>query len=127
MKDGNIIDGTDFSLSQTVTDRASSTYNNTLTVGEGATEGVAGVYNCTVSNVLGSDSRGITAVGEWNLIDYNSTISLSLHQVLLSLVWSLISMWETLPTSVAGLTSQFPLSPGAIRHQYWPLSTALIT
>ena len=88
MKDGkNItIDGAAFSLSQTITDRASSTYNNTLTVGEGATEGVAGVYNCTVSNVLGSNSTGITAVGEWYLIVKNLTISLSPHQVLLSLV-----------------------------------------
>ena len=69
MKDGeNItIDRHHFSLSQTITDRASSTYNNILTVGEGVTEGVAGVYNCTVSNVLGSDSTGITAVGEWNI------------------------------------------------------------
>ena len=73
MKDGeNItIDGADFSLSQTVTDRVSSTYNNTLIVGEGVTGGVAGIYNCTVSNVLGSNSGGITAVGEWSIIVYN--------------------------------------------------------
>ena len=70
MKDGqNItIDGHHFSLSQTITDRASSTYNNTLTVGEGVTEGVAGLYNCTVSNVLGSDSGEITSLGECNLM-----------------------------------------------------------
>ena len=93
MKDGkNIIDGHHFSLSQTITDRAFSTYNNTLTVGEGVTRGVAGLYNCTVSNVLGSDSAGVTAVGEWNLIVCNLKISLSLHQVLLSLVWSRLSL-----------------------------------
>ena len=126
MKDGENI-GHHFSLSQTITDRASSTYNNTLTVGEGATEGVAGVYNCTVSNVLGSDSTGITVVGEWNLIVYNLTISPFLHQVLLSLVWRLLSLWDSLPTSVAGLTPQSPLSPGSMKHQYWPLSTTLIT
>ena len=72
MKDGeNItIDGHHFSLSQTITDRVSSTYNNTLTVGEGVTGGVAGVYNCAVSNVLGSDSTMIAVVAhcECNII-----------------------------------------------------------
>ena len=51
MKDGeNItIDGHHFSLSQTITDRANSTYNNILTVREGVPGGVAGVYTCQVS------------------------------------------------------------------------------
>ena len=67
MKDGeNItIDGHHFSLSQTITDRLSSTYSNTLTVREGVTGGVTGIYNCRVSNVLGSETA---TVGEWNLM-----------------------------------------------------------
>ena len=69
MKDGLplITDGsTDYTLTQTVTDRVSSTYSNVLTVSEGAPGGVAGTYNCTVTNDLGSASAVVMAVGEFH-------------------------------------------------------------
>ena len=65
MKDGQPLitdDSTDYTLTQTVTDRVSSTYSNVLTVSEGGS--VAGTYNCTVTNDLGSDSRVVVAFGE---------------------------------------------------------------
>ena len=66
MRDGQpfSIDGSTYQLTQTVTDRASSTYSNILTVSETAPTGVAGTYTCTVSNDLGSDSDSVIAVGE---------------------------------------------------------------
>ena len=56
-------DSTDYTLTQTITDRASSTYSNVLTVSEGVS--VAGTYNCTVTNDLGSASDVVVAVGEF--------------------------------------------------------------
>ena len=67
MKDGQplITDGSShYTLSQTITDRISSTYSNVLTVSESA-PGIAGRYICNVSNDLGSDSMEVTAVGEY--------------------------------------------------------------
>ena len=67
MKDGQplITDGSShYLLSQTITDRHSSTYSNVLTVRDGVPGGVTGTYNCTVSNNLGSDSRKVVAAGE---------------------------------------------------------------
>ena len=66
MKDGRTLttDGSHYSLSQTVTDRAASNYSNVLTVKQSAPGGVAGTYTCTVSNELNSDSRTEMAVGE---------------------------------------------------------------
>ena len=66
MKDGVIIDesSTDYTLTQTITDRATSTYNNILTVNEGATGGVAGTYICNVTNDLGTATDQVVAVGE---------------------------------------------------------------
>ena len=58
------IDGSTYQLTQTVTDRASSTYSNVLTVSEAAPTGVAGTYTCTVSNDVGSGSDNVIAVGE---------------------------------------------------------------
>ena len=55
-----------YSLSQTVTDRAASTYSNVLTVRQSAPGGVAGTYTCTVFNELNSDSRTEMAVGEFD-------------------------------------------------------------
>ena len=66
IKDGqNLItdDSTDYTLTQTITNRVSSTYSNVLTVSEGVS--VAGTYNCTVTNDLGSDSDIVMAVGEF--------------------------------------------------------------
>ena len=65
MKDGQPLttDGSSYyTLTQTVTDRTTSTYSNVLTVREGTA--VAGTYNCTVTNDLGSDSRTEVALGE---------------------------------------------------------------
>ena len=64
MKDGYIIDesSTDYTLTQTVTDRTTSTYSNVLTVHMGASE--VGTYICTVSNELGSDSKEVVTLGE---------------------------------------------------------------
>ena len=69
MKDGlNLTtDGSHYSLSQTVTDRAASNYSNVLTVKQSAPGGVAGTYTCTVSNELGSDNMTETAVGEYDV------------------------------------------------------------
>ena len=66
MKDGQSLstDGSTYQLTQTVTDRASSTYSNVLTVSERAPTDVAGTYTCTISNDLGSDSQNVTALGE---------------------------------------------------------------
>ena len=66
MKDGQplTIDGSIYHLAQTITDRSSSTYSNVLTVSETAPSGVAGAYNCTVTNELGSDSSEVVAVGK---------------------------------------------------------------
>ena len=66
MKDGGLLttDGpTGYTLTQTVTDRPSSTYSNVLTVSETATGGVAGTYTCIVANNLGSHAREIVAIG----------------------------------------------------------------
>ena len=82
MKNGQplTIDGSLYSLSQTVTDRAASTYDNTLTVSERAPGGVAGNYTCTVSNSLGFPPAIMTvvAVGE---LEY--TLSSSVRCLLL--------------------------------------------
>ena len=66
MKDGVIIDesSTDYTLTQTITDRATSTYTNIVTVNVGAPGGVAGIYNCTVTNELGTATDQVVAVGE---------------------------------------------------------------
>jgi len=58
------IDGSTYQLTQTITDRVSSTYSNVLTVSETAPTGIAGTYTCTVSNDLGTDSSNVTVVGE---------------------------------------------------------------
>ena len=67
MKDGVLLttDGsTGSTLTQTVTNRPSSTYSNVLTVSETVTGGVAGTYTCTVTNDLGSDVGEVVAVGK---------------------------------------------------------------
>ena len=66
MKDGVIIDesSTDYTLTQTITNRATSTYNNIVTVNEGAPGGVAGTYNCTVTNDKGTATNETVAFGE---------------------------------------------------------------
>ncbi len=57
MKDGSPldIDGTTYSMEQTVTGRSTSTYANVLTIGD-TSDNVAGNYICSVENALGSTS-----------------------------------------------------------------------
>ena len=67
MKDGIalIIDNsTNYNLTQTITNRTSSTYSNVLTVSEGVPGGMAGTYTCTITNDLGSASSMVVATGE---------------------------------------------------------------
>ena len=66
MKDGLLLTtngSTGYTLTQTVTNRSSSTYSNVLTVSETATNGVTGTYTCTVANDFGSDARELVAIG----------------------------------------------------------------
>ena len=64
MRDGlSIDDSTGYTHTQTVTDRANSTYSNILRATEGTPGGVAGTYTCTVSNELGNSTREVVAVG----------------------------------------------------------------
>ena len=64
MKDGVSIDesSTHYTLTQTVTNRTTSTYSNVLTIHMGAS--VVGTYICIVSNELGSDSKEVVTLGE---------------------------------------------------------------
>ncbi len=60
MKDGSplVIDGTTYSMEQTVTERNTSTYDNVLTIVDSGSS--FGTYSCEVSNALGSS--GPTAI-----------------------------------------------------------------
>ncbi len=53
MKDGSplVIDGTTYSMEQTVSGRSTSTYDNVLTIGDSGSN--FGTYSCEVSNALG--------------------------------------------------------------------------
>ncbi len=61
MKDGSplVIDGTTYSMEQTVTGRSTSTYENVLTIVDVGSD--FGLYSCNVSNALGSS--GLTSIG----------------------------------------------------------------
>ena len=74
MKDKVIINesSTDYTLTQTVTNRATSTYSNVLTVRMGAS--VVGTYICNVSNELGSYSEVVVTLGEL-IVDAKISIS----------------------------------------------------
>ena len=72
------IDGSTYHMTQTVTDRASSTYSIVLTVSEMAPTGVAGSYTCTVSNQIGSDHKNVTVTGKY-VDSLVKSISLQLH------------------------------------------------
>ena len=64
MKDKVIINesSTDYTLTQTVTNRTTSTYSNVLTVHVGAS--VVGTYICNVSNELGYVTKEVVSLGE---------------------------------------------------------------
>ena len=64
MKDGDVldIDGVKYKTYQTVTDRRSSTYQNTLVVDD-VIENITGTYTCKVTNKLGSSSLVLTVRG----------------------------------------------------------------
>ena len=68
MKEGHPLsfDRYAYQLTQMITDRATSTYSNVLTINEKAPTGVAGTYGCQVSNQIGSDYQDVIAVGEYD-------------------------------------------------------------
>ena len=61
MKDGDTldIDGVKYKTYQTVTNRRTSTYENTLVVDDDR-ENITGNYTCRVTNTFGSSSRDLT-------------------------------------------------------------------
>ena len=68
MKDGDTldIDGVKYKTYQTVTNRRSSTYQNTLVVDDDDDiENITGNYTCRVSNKFGSSSRDLTVRGTY--------------------------------------------------------------
>ena len=64
MKDGDTLatDGVKYKTYQTMTDRRTSTYQNTLVVDDDI-ENIIGTYTCQVANRLGSSSRILTFRG----------------------------------------------------------------
>ena len=54
-------DTANYEFSQTLVDRTTSTYNNTLTI-NGTIEDVVGEYSCIVSNTLGTSDTVMKAV-----------------------------------------------------------------
>ncbi len=82
MKDGSplVIDGTTYSMEQTVTGRSNSTYDNVLTTG-----GV-GTYTCEVSNALGSSGQlAVNVSGELYAIMLLYMYFRCLHVMVISL------------------------------------------
>ena len=66
MKDGQplTVDGSTYQLTQTVTNRAESTYENVLTIHDELADIIDHTYTCRVGNILGSASRDIPVGGE---------------------------------------------------------------
>ena len=61
-RDGEMILQDDvYKYSQSLVERTTSTYNNTLTI-NGTIEDIAGDYSCTVSNTLGTSNKVTKAV-----------------------------------------------------------------
>ena len=71
MKDGDTlnIDGVKYKTYQTVTNRRSSTYQNTLVVDD-VIENITGSYTCKVANKFGSSTRELSVRGTYV---YNKT------------------------------------------------------
>ena len=56
------VDGTTYSMTQTVTDRRTSTYENELTLP--ATGDISGNYSCQVRNALGESQMTLAVMGK---------------------------------------------------------------
>ena len=67
------IDGSTYQLTQTVTDRTTSTYSNVLTVSE--TVPIAGSYICSISNEIGSTSSSVIVEGMRNTMQQYNKIN----------------------------------------------------
>ena len=69
MKDGDTldIDGVKYKTYQTVTNRRSSTYENTLVVDDDIVN-ITGTYSCKVTNKFGSSSRDLTIRGMYPVL-----------------------------------------------------------
>ena len=69
MKDGDTldIDGVKYKTYQTVTNRRTSTYQNTLVVDD-VIENITGNYTCRVTNKFGSSSRDLTIKGRYPVL-----------------------------------------------------------
>ena len=94
MKDGVIIDesSNDYIVTQTVTNRTTSTYSNVLTIiNMGAS--VVGTYICNVTNALGSDYEELVILGELMV-----KLKLLIH--ILLLISSQASLLSGLPLTV---------------------------
>ena len=65
MKDGDTldIDGVKYKTYQTVTNRRTSTYQNSLVVVDDVIENSTGNYTCKVTNKFGSSNRVLTVRG----------------------------------------------------------------
>ena len=63
MRDGQplTIDGTTYQLTQTVTNRRMSTYENVLMINIAISDIIEHTYTCTIINALGTVSRILTA------------------------------------------------------------------
>ena len=66
MKDGDTlnIDGVKYKTYQTVTNRRTSTYQNTLVVDD-VIENITGNYTCKVPNTFGSSTRDLSVRGTY--------------------------------------------------------------
>ena len=85
IKDGSplTIDGTTYIMKQTVTERSTSTYTNVLIIGPDV--GSSGMYTCTVSNSLGSNSMNLELSG-WFHCMVTALHKTSVHCILHTLV-----------------------------------------
>ena len=59
------VDGTTYQHSQIITDTVTATYENRLTILGDDEEDAYGIYVCTVSNSMGSDTSEIKISGNW--------------------------------------------------------------
>ena len=73
------IDETTYKLTQTVTDRAASTYENVLTINQPLNNIHGSNFTCTVSNTLGSNtSNSLQVTGLFMIVIAEASIVLSI-------------------------------------------------